>query len=156
MYVGNEDNQKVIDAMYIQPISNLYKGTSIENNFAIKSNNYEGNQTLEKIGTIGTVSRGRDGKRLFVNQDFIIEVPSREYVKRDFFNLERVYLLNLQTQYRTNKVDYNEVYKYYQKENKWVESDNVVPGKERARQFIKKRNTQTYDGLMHPVIKRNK
>ena len=156
MYVGNEENQKVIDAMYIQPINELYKGTTVENNFAIKTNNNKEEGILNKIGTIGSVKKSHNGKRILENKDFIIEVPSREYVKRDFFNLEGVYLLNLQTQYKTKKVDYDKVYDYYKSENKWIQSDTIVPGKERARQFIKKRNTQTYDGLMHPVIKRNK
>ena len=156
MYVGKEENKKVIDAMYIQPINELYKGISLENNFAIKTNNYEEQGMQKEIGTIGIIKRTQNGKRIFKNEDFIIEIPKREYVKRDFFNLDGIYLLNLQTQYKTKKLNYNEVYNYYQNKNKWVNSDKIIPGKENTRQFIKKRNMQSYDGLMHPVIKRIK
>lgn len=156
MYVGKAEDKKVIDAMYIQPISGLYKGIEIENNFAIKTNKYEKPGMQKEISTIGTVKREKNGKRVFENDDFQIEVDKREYVKRDFFNLDGVYILNLQTQYKTSKLNYNEVEEYYQNRNKWLYSDKSIPGREKSRQFILKRNMQSYDGLMRPVIKRIK
>ena len=158
MYVGNEENQKVIDAMYIQPINELYEGTTLENNFAVKVKNNKAEGIFDKLGTIGTLTRGRDGKRLLINPDFVIEVPSREYVKRDFFNLEGVYLLNLQTHYKTNKVNYPEVYDYYKEQGQWLNSNSIsmYSWKNDMKEIIEGRKVKTYDGLMHPVIKRNK
>lgn len=156
MYVGKENDKKVIDAMYIQPINELYKETSLENNFAIKINKYEQQGMQKAIRPIGTIAKGKNGKRILKNEDFTIEIEKREFVKRDFFNQDGVYLLELQKQYKTKKLNYDNVYNYYQNENKWLESDKVIPGKEIARQFIKKRNIQSYDELIRPVIKRNK
>ena len=156
MYVGKEDDKKVIDAMYIQPISGLYKGIELENNFAIKTNNYEKLGMQKEIEAIGTIIKEKNGKRIFKNEDFQIEIGKREYIKRDFFNLDGVYILNLQTHYKTSKLNYNKVEEYYQTQNKWLNSDTPIPGREKSRQFIKKRNMQSYDGLMHPVIKRIK
>ena len=147
--VGRSDSQSLNDVMHVQPINELYKDTIVENNFAIKTNISKEAGIFDKLATIGAITKGPNGKRLLVNQDFIIEVPSREYVKRDFFDMGKVCFINLKTHCEINGINYPEVYDYYKKEYK---ADNYYPGKSIVDKNIENKKKATCDEIVDAVI----
>lgn len=149
MLVGKGENQSLNDIMHVGPINKLYKDTTVEKNFAIKTNISKDAGIYNRLATIGAVTKGQNGKRILVNQDFVIEVPSREFVKRDFFDMGKQYLINLQTNGKTNEIDYSEVYDYYKKE---YASNNYYPGKSIVDKNIENKKAATYDGIVDAVI----
>lgn len=148
MLVGKDDEQSYNDVMHVEPINKLYNGTTVENNFAVKTNISKDASIFNKLTTVGAITKGTNGKRLLINQDFIIEV-GREYVKRDFFGIGKQYLINLQKNSETTGLDYSKVYDYYKEE---YTSDNYFPGKSIVDKNIENKKESTYDGLMDAVI----
>ena len=153
LYVGKDDDKKVIDAMYIEKNLQNKNDINVNNNFAPAAyHNEELNN--EKIGAIGIALKGKSNKMHFINEELDIEIPKKEFQERNLFTLYGVYLLNLKTKYKTNKLDYEKVSEYYETEKEELNSNNSYLIKKYGMPYIEERQHQSYDGLMHPIIRK--
>ena len=152
LYVGKNEDQKVIDAMHIQPLYNNTNDLKVENNFAIEM--YENEEiSIQKLGAIGLAVKGEKNRRHFINDEIDIEVPKREYQQKDLFTLYGIYLLLLRTTCKTDKIDYSKVKEYYKGtlENlKGLNNSYLI--QKHGLKYLETREYQTYDGLIEPTI----
>lgn len=152
LYVGKNEDQKIIDAMHIQPLYNNTNDSKVQNNFAVEM--YENKEiNKEKLGAIGIAIKGNLNKRHFINEELDIEVPEREYQEKNLFTQYGVYLLLLRTTCSINKLDYNNVEKYYKE--KIEELNNLKNSyliQKHGLKYLEQRKHQTYDGLIEPHI----
>ena len=152
LYVGKDEEKKVIDAMYIQPLYSNTNDVQVYNNFAVEM--YE-NKEINKgeLGAIGIAIKGEANNRHFINEEIDIEIPKREYQEKNLFTLYGVYLLNLQTKGVTDKLDYNKVSEYYKKRIQELDNPNIpYLIQKHAMEYLEERTHQSYDGLINPII----
>jgi len=152
LYVGRNEDQKVIDAMHIQPLYNNTNDLKIKNIFAVEM--YENKEiNKEELGAIGIAIKGNLNKRHFINEELDIEAPEREYQEKSLFTQYGVYLLLLRTTCTTDTLDYKNVEEYYKE--KVEELNNLKNSyliQKHGLKYLEKRKYQTYDGLIEPNI----
>lgn len=152
LYVGKNEDKKVIDAMHIQPLYGNTNDLRVQNNFAVEM--YENKEiNKEELGAIGIAIRGNLNRRHFINTELDIEIPEREYQEKNLFTQYGVYLLLLRTTCSTDKLDYNNVEDYYKEQLEELNNlKNSYLIQKHGLKYLEKRKYQTYDGLIEPNI----